>query len=222
MLVQILNVLRSERRATLAGVSEGLPEIILASGSPRRRELLAGLGLTFRIKPADVDETPQSGEAPDALVARLSGAKAETVAKTQPDALVIAADTVVVVDGDILGKPKDERENRRFLERLSGRAHSVYTGHSLMYGPELGTKVVASKVRFRALSALELDWYVATGEGLDKAGGYGIQGKGAAFIPYIEGCYFNVMGLSVSAVVTTAADLGLKLLEPSGMGVGRV
>lgn len=185
--------------------------IILASGSPRRRDLLSALGLNFSVMPADIDESVRGGEAPDALVARLSEGKARAI-PSQPDALIIAADTVVVLDAEILGKPRNREENRDFIERLSGREHLVYTGHALLYRGELDVNVITSKVRFRNLSEVELAWYVATGEGLDKAGGYGIQGRGAALIPYIEGCYFNVMGLSVSAVVTSAARLGAALV----------
>ena len=161
--------------------------------------------------PTDIDESVQPGEAPGELVARLSEGKARAISK-QPDALIIAADTVVVLDNEILGKPRNAEENRDFIERLAGREHVVYTGHALLYKGKLDVNIITSKVHFRDLSEHELAWYVATGEGLDKAGGYGIQGKGAALIPYIEGCYFNVMGLSVSAVVTSAARLGAQLV----------
>lgn len=186
--------------------------IILASGSPRRRDLLAGLGLSFEVVPADIDESVLSGETPDALVARLSEGKARAVAETHQDALIIAADTVVVLGGEILGKPASSEENRTFIERLAEREHIVYTGHALLYKGKIDVNVVTTKVRFRALSEAEIDWYVATGDGLDKAGGYGIQGKGAAFIPYIEGCYFNVMGMSVANVLMGAKRLGVALV----------
>lgn len=186
--------------------------IILASGSPRRRELLAGLGAEFKVVSADIDETVQPGESPKALVTRLSKSKADVVAKEHPGALVIAADTVVVLDQEILGKPRNHAENRAYIQRLSGRSHTVYTGHALLYAGKAEVSVKTSRVTFRTLSESELDWYVATGEGLDKAGGYGIQGKGAALIPHIEGCYFNVMGLSVSATIEAAARLGVRLV----------
>lgn len=186
--------------------------IVLASGSPRRRELLKGLNLDFEVIPADIDETALSGEVPEALVERLSLEKARAVAHFHPEALVIAADTVVVLDAQMLGKPDDIAENQRFVERLAGRKHEVYTGHALVYGEAVQNLVKRTIVQFRPLSAQEIKAYVATGEGLDKAGGYAIQGYGAALIPHIEGCYFNVVGLSVSTVVALAADLGVNLV----------
>jgi septum formation protein len=187
------------------------PPTVLASGSPRRRELLSALGLTFAVLPADLDETPEPGEAPDALVSRLSRAKAARVAAQRPEALVIAADTVVVLDGEILGKPRDVEENRSFIARLSGREHQVYTGHALVLAGRSAAAVRMTRVRFRPLTKGEIRAYAATGEGLDKAGGYAIQGVGAALVPHIEGCYFNVVGLSVATVVELAAELGVRL-----------
>jgi septum formation protein len=187
-------------------------EIILASGSPRRRELLTGLGLTFQVIPADIDETPLAPETPENLVKRLSISKAKAVAEMYPDALVIAADTTVALGEVVLEKPKDKEENKRFIERLQGRMHEVYTGHALVYGGKLESIVKRSEVHFRSLTEHEINAYVATGEGLDKAGGYAIQGRGAALIPHIVGCYFNVMGMSVAAVVELAAKLGVELL----------
>ena len=186
--------------------------IILASGSPRRRDLLAGLGVVFEVVAADIDETAQVGETPAGLVARLSEAKGKKVAHKNRDALVIAADTVVVLDDEILGKPADTAQNRDYIARLAGRRHTVYTGHALICGGAADVSVRTSDVTFRPLSESELDWYAATGEGLDKAGGYAIQGKGAALIPHINGCYFNVMGLSVAATVKAAARLGVRLV----------
>ena len=186
--------------------------IILASGSPRRRELLKGLNLDFEVIPADIDEAVQTGETPEMLVERLSREKARAVAQHQPDALVIAADTVVVLDGEILGKPKDRAENRNFIKRLQGRQHDVVTGHTLIYKEGVQTAVKRTSVQFRPLTKEEIEAYVTTGEGLDKAGGYAIQGYGAALIPHIEGCYFNVVGLSVATVVGTAAALGVRLV----------
>ncbi len=186
--------------------------IILASGSPRRRELLSGLGLTFQIIPADIDETPLISETPEKLVERLSISKAKIIAKTYPDALVIAADTTVALGEKVLEKPKDKEENKRFIERLQGRKHEVFTGHALVYKGSLESIVKRSEVHFRPLTEHEINAYVATGEGLDKAGGYAIQGRGAALIPHIVGCYFNVMGMSVATVVELAAKLGVRLL----------
>ena len=186
--------------------------IILASGSPRRRELLKSLNLDFEVIPADIDETVQTGETPEILVERLSREKARAVAQHHPDALVIAADTVVVLDGEILGKPKDRVENKSFIKRLQDRQHDVVTGHTLIYKEGVQTAVKRTSVQFRPLTKEEIEAYVTTGEGLDKAGGYAIQGYGAALIPHIEGCYFNVVGLSVATVVGAAAALGVRLV----------
>ncbi|MGL4610388.1 MAG: Maf family protein [Trueperaceae bacterium] len=186
--------------------------IILASGSPRRRELLTNLGLQFEVIPADIDETQHIAELPSDLVSRLSISKAKTIAEQYPEALVIAADTTVALGKDILEKPKDRPENKTFIERLQGRSHDVFTGHALLYKGRLESLVQHSEVYVRPLTEEEINAYVETGEGLDKAGGYGIQGRGAALIPHIVGCYFNVMGMSVAAVVELAAKLGVRLL----------
>jgi septum formation protein len=187
-------------------------QIILASGSPRRRELLQGLGLEFQIIPADIDETLLASETPQQLVERLSITKAKAIAKSYPEALVIAADTTVALGKVVLEKPKDREENKLFIRRLQGRRHEVFTGHALVYQSKLESIVKRSEVYFRALTEHEIAAYVATGEGADKAGGYAIQGRGSALIPHIVGCYFNVMGLSVAAVVELAAKLGVELL----------
>ena len=173
---------------------------------------MKGLGLEFSIQAADIDESALPGESPEVLVERLSAAKAGVVADAHPDALVIAADTVVVLDGDILGKPRDRTENEVFIRRLSDRTHEVYTGHALAYRGRLNVTVKCTRVRLRALSDEDIRAYVATGEGLDKAGGYAIQGYGAALIPHIEGCYFNVVGLSVATVVEQVGRLGVRLV----------
>ena len=190
--------------------------LVLGSASPRRRALLEALGLTFEVLPADVDETPQPNETPQALARRLSEAKADAVAAllhaTHPDALLIAADTVVAVDGEMLGKPVDAAQNRAFIEKLSGRAHEVHTGHTLKRGEARVTEVVTSTVLFRALLPREIDWYVSTGEGLDKAGGYAIQGFGAALVWEVHGSYFNVVGLSVAHLVEMSKRLGVPLV----------
>jgi len=188
------------------------PPIVLASGSPRRRELLRNLGLSFDVVPADIDETAHPGETPEALVRRLSGAKAAAVARAHPEALVIAADTVVVLDDEILGKPKDEGENRAFIARLQGRTHEVYTGHAVVLGERCLEAVVKTSVCFRPLSEGEIDWYAHTGEGRDKAGGYAIQGYGAALVREIHGCYFNVVGLSVATLVEMVREVGVRLV----------
>lgn len=187
-------------------------ELILASASPRRRELLSRLGLSFTTVPADIDEAPLPGEAAYDLVQRLSSKKAQLVAGAYPGALVIAADTVVVLDNEIMNKPRDKGENRAFIRRLSDRVHHVHTGHAVVYGDRSMLTTVTTAVRFRKLSPREIDWYVATGEGLDKAGGYGIQGYGAAIVKSLEGCYFNVMGMSLAELVERCRELGVELV----------
>lgn len=190
----------------------GPTRIVLASASPRRAELLRGLGLSFSVEPADVDESVRAGEAPDALVARLSVAKAGVVAGRHRAALIVAADTTVVVDGEIINKPASDAENAEFIARLAGRDHHVYTGHALRLGDDAESVVVRTTVTFRPLTGDEIERYAATGEGRDKAGGYAIQGRGAALIERIDGCYSNVVGLSLPTVVTAAARLGVTLV----------
>ncbi len=185
---------------------------MLASASPRRRELLASLGLTFDVEPADVDETVLPGEGPAELVARLAAAKAAVVGARRPAGLVLAADTTVVVDGEVINKPPTPADNADYLRRLSGTVHDVYTGHALRLGDRREDVVVRTRVRFRPLSEAEVAWYVASGEGVDKAGGYAIQGRGAALVAAIEGCYTNVVGLSLPTVVEAARRLGVPLV----------
>jgi septum formation protein len=148
--------------------------IVLASGSPRRRELLKGLGLIFEVIPADVDETRLEHELPQDLVKRLSVMKVKAVAEKYPEVLVIAADTTVALQDTILEKPRDLDQNKAFIQMLSGQTHQVYTGHALMYQGRLESLVKRSDVRFRTLSENDIERYVATHEGLDKAGGYAI------------------------------------------------
>ena len=201
------------------------PPLVLASASPRRRELLAGLGLVFEVDVPDVDETPLVDEAPDAMVVRLARAKAAAVTDRRAPAtttiagddgggaaLVIAADTTVVLDGEVLAKPRDVGEAARFLGRLAGRTHLVHTGHALRWGEREATALRTTAVRFRSLTAGEIADYAATGEGLDKAGGYAIQGLGATLIDGIEGCYGAVVGLSLPALVLAARELGVRLV----------
>ena len=206
----------------------GAPDVVLASASPRRRELLAALGITPRVMAADVDETALPGEGPRELVARLADAKARAVAArlTAPlvastdasasiDAaaqpLVIAADTVVVIDGVVLGKPSDQREAAAHVARLAGRTHEVYSGHCLRRGEGVALHVERTLVTFRALSRDEIEGYAASGEGDDKAGAYAVQGRGIALVERIEGCYSNVVGLSLPSVVRMARALGVDL-----------
>ncbi len=182
------------------------PTFVLASASPRRQELLAAAGYTFTVRTADVDETPRSGEAPDAYVARLAEAKARAVLATQPGAVVLGADTTVVVDGDILAKPEDAVDAARMVGRLQGRAHEVLTGVALVAAGWSRVAVAATTVWFAPMSAAEIDAYVASGEPMDKAGAYGIQGRAARYVTRIEGSYSNVVGLPVALVHTMLAE----------------
>jgi septum formation protein len=190
------------------------PALVLASASPRRRELLAGLGLTFEIDVPDVDEAQLDGEAPAAMVLRLASAKARAVAERRaPERpLVIAADTTVVIDGEAIAKPRDVAEAAAFVARLAGRTHVVHTGHALRLGDREAIALRTTRVRLRALDEREVRAYAATGEGLDKAGGYAIQGIGATLIDGIDGCYGAVVGLSLPAVVLAARELGVRLV----------
>ncbi len=183
--------------------------VILASQSPRRRELLALVGIVHEVQPADIDETPWPGEEPVPHTERLARDKARVIAARAPDALVIAADTIVVIDGAILGKPADEVEARAMLRQLSGRTHEVCTAMAVAIGEQVETEVVRVTVRFRALDDDTIARYVQTGEPMDKAGAYGIQGYGATIVEYIEGDYFAVMGLSLVTIVTLAERMGV-------------
>ena len=186
------------------------PPIVLASGSPRRRELLARLGLRFEVDPPHREEdSPPPGEDPDDYAGRVSAAKANEVAARRPDAIVLAADTVVVLDGDVLGKPGDAAEARAMLARLSGREHAVHTWVTVLApvgARATGTEV--TRVRFRTLQSEEIDAYVATGEPFDKAGAYGIQAFGATLVEGVRGCYFNVMGLPVVRLLALLEEVG--------------
>ena len=182
--------------------------VVLASGSPRRRELLGQMGIEdFEVLPAPGEETAPEGLAPDALVARLALQKAREVAALRPEATVIGADTVVALDGRVLGKPSDEEEAREMLSALSGRRHQVYTGMAVLSGGQAFTHVECTQVEFRPLTAEEIAAYVATGESMDKAGAYGIQGRACVFIRGIQGDYYNVVGLPVCALHELLAQL---------------
>jgi septum formation protein len=172
--------------------------LILASTSPRRRELISVLGIPFRVvAPVGVDETPLDGESPRELACRLAAEKARSV-DGDP---VVAADTVVEVDGDILGKPADADDARRMLRRLSGRTHLVHTGVAVRSGDRVGVDVVTTSVRFVPLSPKAIEWYLETGEPFDKAGAYAVQGAGGVFVEGIEGSVSNVVGLPLATVV---------------------
>jgi septum formation protein len=179
--------------------------LILASASPRRADLLRAAGFAFEVKPAHVDERVTAGETPAAYVARLAAEKAEAVAAQAPGRVVLAADTTVVIDEAILGKPEDARSAGAMLRRLSGRTHEVLTGVCLVAGRAGGPApvqalVARTSVTFAALGPAEIDWYVGTGEPMDKAGGYAIQGLGSRFVTEVCGSYTNVVGLPVAEV----------------------
>lgn len=187
-----------------------MPPLVLASGSPRRRELLAHLGLPFEVVVSEVDEESAITD-PIALAQSLAQQKAQAVALLRPEAVILAADTVVAVEGQLLAKPATAEENKRFLRQLSGRTHHVYTGVAVWQAGKLLSDVGKTAVTFRELSESEIAHYAATGEGLDKAGGYGIQGIGAALVQSIDGEYSNVVGLPLS--------LTLRLLRAQGLAV---
>ena len=189
------------------------PAVILASNSPRRRELLEELGISFSVDPSDVDEGVLPGEAPEAYAARVALDKAQVAAGRARDGIVIAADTIVVIGDRILGKPTDARDAGQMLAALSGHEHRVITGLVVMDAASGRTSVRTSitKVWFRDLSDREITDYVATGEPLDKAGAYGIQGKGALLVERIEGCFSNVVGLPLSLLLEILQEFGISL-----------
>lgn len=189
-------------------VREPAGKIILASQSPRRAELLTAAGIAFEILAADVDETPLPREAPDVYVERLAIAKARAVFALRPDASVLGADTTVTIDGEILGKPVDDADARRMLRRLSGRPHLVHTGVALVSSRGIQSGVDTTRVWFDAMTDEDISWYVATGEPVDRAGAYAIQGFASRFISRIEGSYSNVVGLPV-AMVSSILRAGL-------------
>jgi septum formation protein len=208
------------------------PEIVLASGSPRRRELLGKLGVAFRVRAADIDEDIPEQD-PARMVAELARQKARAVATLEPGTIILAADTTVSLDGAILNKPGSVLENAEFIAQLSGRWHEVFTGMCFVTpalnqangnqangnqagGEQPGGEFVAverTRVKFRALSKFEIEGYANSGEGLDKAGGYGIQERGMALVEAIEGDFFNVVGLPISRLVLLAREAGLELLD---------
>ena len=189
-------------------------DIILASQSPRRRELLGQMGLKgFKITSPDVDETVDENLHPSLVVEELSLREAQAVAAhADEDDLIIAADTVVALEGTVLGKPNDEGDAFTMLSALSGNRHYVYTGVTVMQGDKSVTQHEVTTVSFRDVEPEEIDNYIATGEPMDKAGAYGIQGLGALLIDHIEGDYFNVMGLPIYRLGRILADFGLDLL----------
>ena len=187
---------------------------ILASGSPRRRELLEMLGVPdLTIRPAKGPERATPGAGPEQTVRELSLHKAQEVAQTcAPEDIIIAADTIVYLDGAILGKPRDHDDAVRMLTALSGREHIVYTGVAVLRGGELRQAAERTAVRFRPLTSGEIERYIATGEPMDKAGAYVIQGRGALFVAHLDGDYFNVMGLPLCRLGQLLNELGVELL----------
>lgn len=185
--------------------------VVLASGSPRRLELLRRLGVEPDVRPADVDETPRPGESPQALATRLARAKVDAV-HADGRALVVGADTVVAVGTRVLGKPTGATDARAMLELLAGREHLVLTGVAVRRAGRVEVAVATTRVRFRSLRSTEIDWYLATGEPDDKAGAYGLQGAGAALVAGIDGSHTNVIGLPLDLVVDLARRLDVDLL----------
>jgi septum formation protein len=193
--------------------------LVLASASPRRAEILRSLGIPFTVAPTDISEELLPGETAEAAAGRLAAEKAALAAARRPDAWVLAADTLVFLDGATLGKPRDDEEAAAMLRRLAGREHGVATGVHLRRAGDPGRGVLeTSRVRFAPMSEDEIRWYVATGEPRDKAGAYGVQGLGARFIAEIRGSFTNVMGLPARAVyelLRSAPDPALGLLALS-------
>lgn len=187
-------------------------QLILASGSPRRKELLSLFRIPFTVVPADVDETMDPANAPCDEVARLSAKKARAV-KREPDDVVIAADTIVVCEGKVLGKPKSEENAYAMLSLLSGRDHQVMTGCTVLRGEKCETFTEVTDLHFRTLSEREIRAYIASGEPMDKAGAYGIQGGAALFCRRMEGDYYNVMGLPVCRLWQTLQSIAPELTE---------
>ena len=186
-------------------------KLILASASPRRAEILRNAGYAFAIVSSAIDETPIPGEMAEAMVQRLADAKAELVAaRSVGPAIVVAADTAVLVGTQVLGKPRTTEDARHMLQSLSGKAHSVITAVTLIRLPDAERRsfVEATQVHFSELTAEEIKEYLASEEPFDKAGGYAIQGQGGRFIPRIEGCYFNVVGLPLARLARVLAELG--------------
>lgn len=186
-------------------------KLILASASPRRAEILRSAGLSFTVISSAVDETHVPGESPVEMVQRLALAKAELVAaRAVGPSIVIGADTTVVLDGAILGKPRTTEDARQMLEKLSGRTHSVITGVAMIRLPDVEHREFheTTQVQFTALDEDEIIRYLASGEAFDKAGAYAIQGRAGRYIPRIQGCYYNVVGLPLSRLCTTLAELG--------------
>lgn len=185
-----------------------MQQLVLASSSPRRQELLRQVGLSFIVDPSDVDEHIADPRSPGDLVEQLALRKARAVAERHPDAPVLGADTIVVIDGEVLGKPADQQGAVAMLERLSGRTHQVMTGVAIVQQGRALVSHEETAVRFAPLTREQIEWYVKTGEPMDKAGAYGIQGYAAALIEAISGDYFNVVGLPLFRTVKMLSQIG--------------
>lgn len=186
------------------------PRVVLASQSPRRRELLTLVGIAHEVRPADIDESYLAGEQPGTHAERLARDKVAAVSRDMPDALVIGSDTIVVVDGDVLGKPRDEAHASRMLATLSGRSHTVITAIAVEWRGVIRSAIVEVGVTFHPLTSDEIEAYIATREPMDKAGAYGIQGFGATIVERVDGDYFAVMGLPLQKLVRLMSDLGVR------------
>ncbi len=198
-----------------------LPDLVLASASPRRRELLEQLGLNLQVTPANVDETPLTGERPADYVRRVAGAKCDAVAGARAmDLPVVAADTIVIVDDQILGQPRDEADARRMLLALAGRRHEVTTAYRISFGGRTLDRAVTTAVSFRSLQPAEVDAYLASGEWKGKAGGYAVQGRAGMFVTEMRGSHTNVIGLPLAEVLADLQALqALPGYPPAGFGV---
>jgi septum formation protein len=190
-----------------------MKQIILASKSPRRKSILEQVGLKFSIVVSDFDEETIKFKTPQEMVKKLSFEKAKIVAAKNPKAVIIGADTTVIFKKEIIGKPRSKSDAIRILNLLSGNVHEIVTGFTVMEGKKSITGHVSSKAKFKKLSDQEIKAYVATGEPMDKAGGYGIQDKGGLFIEEIEGDYFNVVGLPISAVAKALKEFGVEITK---------
>lgn len=184
--------------------------VLLASASPRRRELLTLIGIPHEVRPADIDEGYLDGETPHAHAERLAREKALTIAAMEPAAVTIGSDTIVVIGGKVLGKPRDRAHARTMLRELSGRSHEVMTGVAVHHAERTVSGVETVQVTFRELADDEIEAYIGTGEPMDKAGAYGIQGYGATIVTRVDGDYFAVMGLPLNRLVRQLESLGLR------------
>jgi len=199
-----------------------MPELLLASASPRRRDILENLGIRFRVISApEIDETAIMNDksiSPSEIASRLALKKASAI-RLKQDELALTADTVVVIDGEILGKPGDNSEARLFIEKLSGKKHDVITAIVLKKtDSETYTGIETTGVYFRTMTSEEIDWYIASGEPFGKAGGYAIQGLGGLFIHRVDGCYFNVVGLPVFRLMSVLHEAGYDYRDFFNMG----